>query len=104
MILGDQYSDIQRRQAAAAEELTYLRDFKKRNRLPYGFAVSDSSVTILKPTPFRHTDVVSDRSPRQSAFIQGRDDGPPYGQKEFKELLRTGSTQAVQLHRPGSPY
>lgn len=32
------------RQAAAPEELTYLRDFKKRNRLPYGFAVSESSV------------------------------------------------------------
>lgn len=32
------------RKAAAQEELTYLRDFKKRNRLPYGFVVSDSSV------------------------------------------------------------
>ena len=31
------------RKAAAQEELTYLRDFKKRNRLPYGFVVSDSS-------------------------------------------------------------
>ena len=32
------------RQAAAQEELTFLRDFKKRNRLPYGFVVSDTSV------------------------------------------------------------
>ncbi len=31
------------RLAKAPEELDYLRDFKKRNRLPYGFAVSDSS-------------------------------------------------------------
>jgi thiol-disulfide isomerase/thioredoxin len=29
------------------EELTYLRDFKKRNRLPYGFLVADSSVNDL---------------------------------------------------------
>ena len=27
-----------------AEELVYLRDFKKRNRLPYGFVVADSNV------------------------------------------------------------
>lgn len=27
-----------------AEELAYLRDFKKRNRLPYGFVVADSEV------------------------------------------------------------
>ncbi len=30
------------RRATTAEELAYLRDFKKRNRLPYGFVVSDS--------------------------------------------------------------
>ena len=29
------------------EELTYLRDFKKRNRLPYGFLVGDSTVNDL---------------------------------------------------------
>ena len=28
---------------APAEELVYLREFKKRNRLPYGFVVSDSN-------------------------------------------------------------
>ena len=27
-----------------AEELVYLRDFKKRNRLPYGVLVEDGSV------------------------------------------------------------
>lgn len=31
------------RLATAPEELAYLKDFKKRNRLPYGFAVADSS-------------------------------------------------------------
>jgi thiol-disulfide isomerase/thioredoxin len=30
------------RRLNAAEELVYLRDFRKRNSLPYGFAVSDS--------------------------------------------------------------
>lgn len=31
------------RKATKTEELAYLRDFKKRNRLSYGFAVSDTS-------------------------------------------------------------
>lgn len=31
------------RKLTPAEELVYLRDFKKRNSLPYGFVVSDSS-------------------------------------------------------------
>jgi thiol-disulfide isomerase/thioredoxin len=35
------------RLAKAPEELEYLRDFKKRNRLPYGFAVSDSSINEI---------------------------------------------------------
>ena len=30
-----------------AEELQYLNEFKKRNRLPYGFAIADSSVNDL---------------------------------------------------------
>jgi thiol-disulfide isomerase/thioredoxin len=32
------------RRATATEELAYLREFKKRNRLPYGFVVSDSQI------------------------------------------------------------
>lgn len=35
------------RQVTAPEELAYLKDFKKRNRLPYGFAVADSSTNDL---------------------------------------------------------
>jgi len=35
------------RKATHAEEAAYLRDFKKRNRLPYGFVVSDSSVNDI---------------------------------------------------------
>ena len=31
------------RKLTRAEELTYLRDFKKKNRLPYGFVVADGS-------------------------------------------------------------
>jgi thiol-disulfide isomerase/thioredoxin len=31
-----------------AEELNYLREFKKKNRLPYGFVVADSSQNDLK--------------------------------------------------------
>ena len=32
------------KQLTKEEELAYLRDFKKRNRLPYGFVVADSSI------------------------------------------------------------
>ena len=35
------------RKVTTSEELDYLRDFKKRNRLPYGFAVSDTSKNDL---------------------------------------------------------
>jgi hypothetical protein len=33
--------------ATHGEELVYLRSFKKKNRLPYGFAIADSSVNDL---------------------------------------------------------
>ena len=33
--------------ATRGEELVYLRSFKKKNRLPYGFAIADSSVNDL---------------------------------------------------------
>ena len=35
------------RAASPPEELAYLKDFKKRNRLPYGFAVSDTSTNDI---------------------------------------------------------
>lgn len=35
------------RPVTTSEELDYLRDFKKRNRLPYGFVVSDTSKNDL---------------------------------------------------------
>jgi len=49
VILGlTNYSgDIDGRRATPGEELAYLRTFKKQNRLPYGFAVADSSVNDL---------------------------------------------------------
>jgi thiol-disulfide isomerase/thioredoxin len=45
VILGmtNYFGQANGRRATAAEELAYLRDFKKRNRLPYGFVVSDSA-------------------------------------------------------------
>ena len=36
--------DINGRRATPAEEIAYLRTFKKQNHLPYGFVVADSSV------------------------------------------------------------
>jgi thiol-disulfide isomerase/thioredoxin len=33
--------------ATRGEELVYLRSFKKKNRLPYGFAIADSSINDL---------------------------------------------------------
>jgi thiol-disulfide isomerase/thioredoxin len=49
VILGlTNYSgDIDGRRATPDQELAYLRNFKKRNRLPYGFAVADSGVNDL---------------------------------------------------------
>jgi thiol-disulfide isomerase/thioredoxin len=49
VILGltNYFGDINGRRATPVEELAYLRTFKKQNRLPYGFAVADSSVNDL---------------------------------------------------------
>jgi thiol-disulfide isomerase/thioredoxin len=44
VILGvtNYFGQANGRRVSPAEELDYLRDFKKRNRLPYGFVVADS--------------------------------------------------------------
>lgn len=46
VILGltSYFGSAEGRRMTPAEELVYLRDFKKRNRLPYGFLVADSHV------------------------------------------------------------
>ena len=41
------YGHADQRPVTKSEELVYLREFKKRNRLPYGFVVGDSSVNDL---------------------------------------------------------
>jgi len=41
------YGHADGRTLTPAEELTYLRDFKKKYRLPYGFVVADSGVNDL---------------------------------------------------------
>jgi thiol-disulfide isomerase/thioredoxin len=41
------YGHAEQKQMTPGEELVYLRDFKKRNRLSYGFVVGDSSVNEL---------------------------------------------------------
>lgn len=41
------YGHADQRPVNKSEELVYLREFKKRNRLPYGFVVGDSSVNDL---------------------------------------------------------
>jgi thiol-disulfide isomerase/thioredoxin len=45
VILGitNYYGQADGKKLTQAEELDYLRDFKKKNRLPYGFVVADSS-------------------------------------------------------------
>lgn len=45
VILGmtNYFGQANGKRASTAEELAYLRDFKKRNRLPYGFVISDST-------------------------------------------------------------
>lgn len=46
VILGltNYFGSAEGRRMTPAEELVYLRDFKKRNRLPYGFLIADSHV------------------------------------------------------------
>jgi thiol-disulfide isomerase/thioredoxin len=41
------YGHAEGRRVQPAEELAYLRDFKRKNRLPYGFVVADSQVNDL---------------------------------------------------------
>lgn len=41
------YGHADQRPVTRADELVYLRDFKKRNRLSYGFAVGDTTVNDL---------------------------------------------------------
>jgi thiol-disulfide isomerase/thioredoxin len=36
------FGDVEGHKATRAEELAYLRDFKKKNQLPYGFVIGDS--------------------------------------------------------------
>jgi len=49
VILGltNYFGEANGRKLTRGEELTYLRSFKKINRLPYGFAVADSQVNEL---------------------------------------------------------
>ena len=41
------YGHADQRPVTKSEELAYLREFRKRNRLPYGFVIGDSSVNDL---------------------------------------------------------
>jgi len=49
VILGmtNYFGEADGHKATRGEELIYLRSFKKKNRLPYGFAVADSAVNDL---------------------------------------------------------
>ncbi|MCM3903289.1 MAG: TlpA family protein disulfide reductase, partial [Pyrinomonadaceae bacterium] len=49
VILGltNYFGHAEGRRVTPAQELAYLREFKKTNRLPYGFVVSDSHVNDL---------------------------------------------------------
>ena len=49
VILGlTKYSgDVEGRKVTRAEELTYLREFKKKNQLPYGFVITDSDTNAM---------------------------------------------------------
>lgn len=49
VILGmtNYFGEADGQKATRGEELVYLRSFKKKNRLPYGFAIADSSVNDM---------------------------------------------------------
>ena len=58
---------------APAEELVYLREFRKRNRLPYGFVISDSDTNEFQLRRVFDSDVVFNRSQRRGALhLSGR--------------------------------
>lgn len=84
--------------ATAAEELDYLRDFKKKNRLPYGFVVADSSVNDLNygissiPMSF-----LIDRSGKVRFIAVGANDQEIAALgKMIKELIDEPVTQPTQ--------
>ena len=49
VILGltNYYGEAEGRRVTPAEEIAYLRDFKKKNHLPYGFVIADSGANDL---------------------------------------------------------
>lgn len=49
VILGvtNYFGNVDGKRVTRAEEIAYLRTFKKTNRLPYGFAVADSSINDM---------------------------------------------------------
>ena len=41
------FGNVEGRKATHTEELAYLREFKKKNQLPYGFVITDSDVNAM---------------------------------------------------------
>lgn len=68
------YGHADQRPVTRDQELVYLRDFKKRNRLPYGFVVGDSTVNDLNYGVFSiPTSFLLDRQGRVRFISHGAD-------------------------------
>jgi len=97
MILGvtKYYGHADTRPLTPGEELVYLREFKKRNQLPYGFVVGDSNVNELNygvlsiPTTF-----LIDRQGKVRFISTGS------GEEEIAEL---GAMVKKLIEEPVSP-
>lgn len=78
VILGltNYYGHAEGRRLTNPEELVYLREFKKRNRLPYGFVVSDSHINDLNYGAFSlPMSFLIDRRGKARFIALGADDG-----------------------------
>jgi thiol-disulfide isomerase/thioredoxin len=78
VILGltNYYGHADGRTLSRPQELAYLREFKKRNRLPYGFVISDSQVNDLNYGAFSlPMSFLIDRRGRVRFIALGASDG-----------------------------
>ena len=87
------FGHANRRRATPEEELAYLKDFKKRNRLPYGIVVDESSANDLNYTVSSiPTSFLIDRSGNVRFIAVGAND---------QEITALGKMIKQLLNEPG---
>jgi thiol-disulfide isomerase/thioredoxin len=90
------YGHVEGKSLSPAEELEYLREFKKKNRLPYGFVVSDSSDNDINYGVFSiPMSFLIDRQGKVRFIAAGADDG---------EIARLGIILKKLLDEPVASF